>query len=161
MKKDFLVELAHLGVTARIRRLGESFLYNIKELYQYANIDIEPSWHLVFLKLEEEKEISMNELSQNLNISKAAITKMIKRMQDKGYVKVISSSSDGRMKMLQLSKKAKERLPEFKLVWDAGRKAIAELLIANESFMESLEKIEIQNEAESFSERAIRIYKNS
>ena len=87
MKKDFLVELAHLGVTARIRRLGESFLYNIKELYQYANIDIEPSWHLVFLKLEEKKEISMNELSQNLNISKAAITKMIKRMQDKGYVK--------------------------------------------------------------------------
>lgn len=160
MEKDFLIKLEYLGVTARIKRLSESLFYSIKELYKYANIDIEPSWHLVLLILKEEKEISMIELAQALNLSKPAITKMIKKMQDMEYVIVTSSAADSRKKMIVLSDKAKDRLPEFERIWSAGQQAVQELLNDNEYFMEALKKFEKENSDQSFSERAIRIYNN-
>lgn len=48
MEIDFLVGLEYLGVTARIKRLSDTFFYSIKELYKQLGITIEPSWHLVF-----------------------------------------------------------------------------------------------------------------
>ena len=160
MEKDFLIKLEYLGVTARIKRLSESLFYSIKELYKYANIDIEPSWHLVLLILKEEKEISMIELAQALNLSKPAITKMIKKMQDMEYVIVTSSAADSRKKIVVLSDKAKDKLPEFGRIWSAGQQAVQELLNDNEYFMEALKKFEKENSDQSFSERAIRIYNN-
>lgn len=57
METDFLVGLEYLGVTARIKRLSDTFFYSIKELYKQLGITIEPSWHLVFLILKDQKNI--------------------------------------------------------------------------------------------------------
>lgn len=160
MERDFLAELKYLGVTARIKRLSESLFYSIKELYKYADIDIEPSWHLVLLILKEEKEISMIELAKALNLSKPAITKMIKKMQEMEYVIITSDSNDSRKKVVKLSEKAKIKLPEFERIWSAGQSAVQELLEDNEHFMEALEKFEKRNLEESFGKRAIKIYSN-
>lgn len=160
MEHDFLKELEYLGVTARIKRLSESLFYSIKELYKYANIEIEPSWHLVILLLKEKKEMSMLEIARALNLSKPAVTKMIKKMQELDYVLITSNSSDSRKKMVQLSEKATRKLPEFERIWKAGQMAVQEILDNNKHFMDALEKFELQNSEQSFGERAIKIYNN-
>lgn len=155
---DYLVELNYLGVPARVKRLSESLFYGIREFYKEVNIDIEPGWHLVFLILKEEKEMSMLELSQSLDISKPAITKMIKKMERMEYIVISADSSDSRKKMVKLSEKSRKRLPEFERVWAAGQLSVQALLAGNEYFFEALEKFEQANVDLSFKELAVKNY---
>ena len=48
MENDFLGELKYLGITARLKRLSDNISTNIKELYKEKDLDIKPSWHLIF-----------------------------------------------------------------------------------------------------------------
>lgn len=155
---DYLAQLNYLGVPARVKRLSEALFYGIREFYKQVNIDIEPGWHLVFLILKEQREMSMFELSQSLDISKPAITKMIKKMKDMQYIEISADSSDSRKKMVRLSEKSRKRLPEFERVWTAGQRSVQALLEGNEYFFEALEKFEQANAELSFKELAIKNY---
>lgn len=161
MEKDFLKDLGYLGVAARIKRLSESLFYSIKDFYKHANIDIEPSWHLVLLILKDNREVSMLELAKTLNLSKPAITKMIKKMEQLDYVNIAPHALDNRKKMVRLSEKAKEKLPELQEIWNAGSLAVATLLDGNSQFMSSLEKLENASNMQSFGDRAIKMHNNN
>ncbi len=156
MENDFLQQLSFLGVTARIKRLNESLTYGIKDLYRQVNVDIEPSWHLVFLVLKEHRRISMKELAGLCHISQPAITKMIKKMHQKRYIHIVRDNQDLRKKQLSLTKKALSELPKFESIWQAGYLAIAEMLNGNPRFMESLAKLEAQNAQKGFKTRALQ-----
>lgn len=160
MERDFLKELEFLGVTARIKRLSDSLFYNIKELYMAEGIDIEPSWHLVLLILKREEEVSMIELARMLNLSKPAVTKMIKKMQQMDYVTIIPDETDSRKKIISLSEKAKEELPKFERIWDAGQRSVQQILDGNPHFMDALAKFEEMHSEQSFCERAIKNLEN-
>ncbi|MBT33425.1 MAG: hypothetical protein CMO01_27500 [Thalassobius sp.] len=155
MNQDFLRELEFLGVTARIKRLSDSLFYSIKELYAIEGIDIEPSWHLVFLILKEEEKISMIELARKLNISKPALTKMINKMAQKEYVAIQPDETDNRKKLVCLSEKAHNMLPKFERVWDAGQKAVQQMLEDNAHFMSALKEFEKQHFEKSFKDRVV------
>ncbi|NJO92747.1 MAG: MarR family transcriptional regulator [Chloroflexia bacterium] len=156
MEQDFLKDLEFLGVTARIKRLSDSLFYSIKELYNSQNIDIEPSWHLVLLILKEKEKISMMEMAEMLNLSKPAVTKLITKMQQMRYVIIVSDKNDARKKMLELSEKAKHKLPRFEKIWEAGQKAVQQILEGNPHFMEALSEFERKHSEESFSKRATK-----
>ena len=154
MKNDFLKDLEYLGVTARIKRLSDSLTANIKELYKDNHVTIEPSWHLIFLILKETDGCSMVEIAEALRLSQPALTKMVNRMKNKGYLKVVKSSIDKRKKILQLTPKAIEQLPLFEKIWSAGINSVKEILADNQKFFSTLEKFEDKVREKSFSERA-------
>lgn len=156
MTKDFLNDLEYLGVTARIKRLSDSLHYSMKELYATQGIDIEPSWHLIFIILKKNKSMSFVELAEKLNISKPALTKMISRMLGKGYINILGDTSDNRKKMVSLSDKAISSLPMFEKVWEAGQKAVQDMLAKNQHFLGSLSKFESKHSKLSFSDRALK-----
>ncbi|RPG37984.1 MAG: MarR family transcriptional regulator [Muricauda sp. TMED12] len=156
MEPDYLKTLEYLGMTARVKRLSDNLFYSIRKLYQEMDIDIEPSWHLVFLILKEHGEVGMLDFANILNLSKPAVTKMIRKMEDMGYVQMGSDPSDSRRKLVSLSPKAKQRLPQFESVWDAGQLAVRQLLETNPHFMGALELLEQQLEEENFCDRAIK-----
>ena len=156
MEYDFLKSLEYLGITARIKRLSDNLASGIKDLYKENNFDIEPSWHLIFLYLKENKQSTMSELATAFHYSQPATTKMITRMKAKGYIDVKSDSSDSRKKILLLSTRAKKMLPKFEKVWDAGQKSVQEILKANTKFIADLEQFENEIKNESFKERATR-----
>ncbi|HPG06416.1 MAG: MarR family transcriptional regulator [Saprospiraceae bacterium] len=158
MEIDFLVGLEYLGVTARIKRLSDTFFYSIKELYKQLGITIEPSWHLVFLILKDQKKISMFDLAKRLHLSRPAITKMIKKMAELDYVLIASDQSDSRKKMVVLSEKAQNNLVTFERVWNAGQLAVQAMLQDNPHFLSCLEKLEKQQREFSFDERTLQIY---
>ena len=155
MENDFLKDLGFLGVTARLKRLSDKLSYSIKELYSENLIDIEPSWHLVFLLLKKKKQSTMTEIAESLHLSQPAMTKMINRMSKKNYIEVIRDSNDKRKKILQLSSKAKRELPRFEVIWAAGENSIREILKANLAFLDSLAEFEEQIDSKSFKDRAL------
>ena len=155
MEKDFLRELEYLGITARLKRMSDSLSYSIRELYKFEAVDIEPSWHLVFLYLKKHKTRTMTELSEALHISQPAIVKMINKMKKRGYLEVIKDSQDNRKKQLQLSKKAQNALPKFERIWSAGQQSIKDMLKMNDEFLITLEKFEREIERKNFKDRTL------
>ncbi len=155
MKKDLLRELGHLGVTARLKRLSDSISYSIRKLYEAKGFDIEPSWHLLFLMLEQNGTTTMTEIADAMQYSQAAITKIIKKMVKKGYVELSTDDADQRRKLIQLTPQAKRKLPQFKAVWQAGQAVIAEMLAGNEAFLIGLTHFENQQDQSEFSDRVL------
>lgn len=155
MERDFLKELEFLGVTARLKRLSDNLSYSIKELYKQNEMDIEPSWHLVILILKQKGSSTMSEIAELLQLSQAAATKMLNKMTQKGYLDTVKDTKDSRKKMIQLSDKAKQELPKFEKVWNAGQKSIRDILNSNTAFLDNLAKFEQEVKVESFQSRAM------
>lgn len=156
MKDDFVKNLGYLGVTARLKRLTDNITYSIKELYKEEQCDLEPSWHLVFLYLIEKEHCSMTELAEALQVTTPAILKVCNKMEQKGYVNVLIHPEDNRRKVIRLTDKAKQSLPELNEIWQAGQKAIEEILGSNTHFLDSLEQFENSISENGFKERARR-----
>ena len=53
MEEDFLIEMDYAGLTARLKRLSDAFVYSTKEFYKSIDLDIEPNWHMIFLILQK------------------------------------------------------------------------------------------------------------
>lgn len=72
------------------------------------------------LEENEGKDVCQKDLEQELNISKAAISGVIKTMVKKGIVERIHSSTDGRKNKIVLSQQSKEiyqeKLKQFKIL---------------------------------------------
>ncbi len=155
MNNDFLKELGYLGLIARLKRLSDSMLYSIRDLYKLEDIDIEPNWHLVFLILKKHKTRTMSEIAESFHLSQPAIVKIINKMKKKGYIDIIQDTHDNRKRQLQLSQKSISKLPKFEKIWHAGQQSIKEMLEANQEFLNLLENFEQQIEDKSFKERVL------
>lgn len=153
MEKDFLKELEYLGITARLKRLSDSMSYSIKSLYKKEGLDIEPSWHLVMLYLKKHETATMKDIAEAFNYSQPAITKMMKKMVNRGFLLLESDATDARKKKISLSPKAQQELPQFEIIWQAGQNAIRNMLLENEGFLLALEQMEMANQQASFEER--------
>ncbi|MDW3646378.1 MAG: MarR family transcriptional regulator [Bacteroidia bacterium] len=153
MEKDFLKELEYLGITARLKRLSDAMSYSIKNLYKEEGLDIEPSWHLILLYLKEHSSASMSEVAEAFNYSQPAITKMIRKIVQRGYLLLKSDPQDSRKKLIRLSEKAHAELPRFERVWEAGQNAIRKMLVENEDFLLALDQLEREHQKASFQER--------
>lgn len=153
VQEDFLKSLELLGVTARLKRLSDALTANIKELYREQGADIEPSWHAVLLYLRE-RTATQSEIANALRLSQPAMTKMIQRMTAKGYLEVLDDDEDGRKNIVRLTRLARRRLPALEKIWQAGRRAVAEILRGNMDFLRHLEAIETKFNRADFLQRA-------
>ena len=159
MDKDFLQSLKYKGFTARIKRLGDSMLYDSIRYYANSELDIEPNWHIVFLLLKEEKELTVTEIAKRLKFSHPAIIKIIKKMKEKGYLDSLAHRSDNRKTILRLSDKGLNYLPIFEKRWNAFEVLIKE--IVDEEFLAKLAEIENKLYEQSIAERYAEKTKNN
>ena len=155
MNDDFLKDLEHLGLIARLKRLSDAMLYSIRELYRLKGLDIEPNWHFVFLILKKHKTRTMSEMAEAFHLSQPAVVKIINKMKAKGYIDIIADTKDNRKRQLQLSAKAKRLLPYFETIWNSGQLSIQQMLEGDRSFLDTLTSLEEQLETLNFKERVL------
>lgn len=140
MKDDFLKELQFVGFTARMKRISDSLMYDARKIYEDLNIGIEPNWHLIFLLLKTEGQLTVTEIAQKLGFSHPAIIKIIKKMKEKGYIESITDRNDSRKQLLQLSEKSIKELPLFEKEWRAIEQIIED--IVDLEFLQKLSDVE-------------------
>ncbi len=128
MEKDFLNSLASAGYTARIKRISDSLMYDARRVYAEIDLDIEPNWHLIFLLLKQEKTLSVTEIADVLGFSHPAIIKIVKKMKAKGYLDSRTDPNDSRKQLMELSSKAKQKLPEFEKEWNHIKTVIENII---------------------------------
>lgn len=154
MKKDFLNELEFVGFTARIKRISDVLMYDARKVYEDLQIGIEPNWHLIFLLLKKNKQLTVTEIAHHLKFSHPAVIKIVKKMKAKGYIEAITDVKDSRRQLLQLTEKSKEALPIFEKEWDKIEIIIQEFV--DVEFLDKLNKIEDKLQEKGLFER----YKN-
>jgi DNA-binding MarR family transcriptional regulator len=111
--------LGFLVLGSRLRRLSEAFLSEITRAYQNEGIDFEASWFPVFYLLSEHGELSIKELSEQIEVSHPAASQLVAGLKNKGLVTTKVSASDGRKQLVTLTTKGQALLEQVKPVWDA------------------------------------------
>ena len=123
--------LGFLVLGSRLRRLSEVYLSEIKQAYAGEGIDFDASWFPVFYLLSESKELSIKELSEQIEVSHPAASQLITTLKNKGLVNTRTAKDDGRKQLVSLTKAGLALLQKVKPVWGAIKLSMDELVNSN------------------------------
>jgi DNA-binding MarR family transcriptional regulator len=125
---NFYKDLGFLVFGSRLKRLGDTFISDVNRIYKDHKISFDASWFPVFYILSQKKEISIKEISDELNVSHSAISQLISNLQQKGLIRSVVSKKDARHKAITFTAKGEKLLQKIKPVWNALEKAMKELV---------------------------------
>ena len=154
MDKDFLTELGFLGFVTRLKRISDQMLHDGRALYKHLGMDIEPNWYVVFKLLERRGEATVGEIAETIGFSHPSVISILNRMEKAGYLKSRTCDDDSRRRILALSEKAREKLPEFENIWAAGVAGTKNLL-SDVKALEFLDLLESRISEKGFRDRTL------
>lgn len=117
---DFLSELGLNAVVTRLKRASDAMLHDGKRMYKELEMDIEPNWFAIFKLLRKHGSLSITEIADQIGLSHPSVISIVNKMIKAGYLSESRSADDNRRRILTLTPKAEEKMPEFETVWDAG-----------------------------------------
>ncbi|WP_026895370.1 MarR family winged helix-turn-helix transcriptional regulator [Clostridiisalibacter paucivorans] len=101
-----------------------SILYRQFQIYinnELKDLDIKSGEYIYLIKLYEDQELTQEDLAKIYYIDKAAITRSIKGLEDKGYIKRTRNERDKRSYSIKVTEKAlrvKKRIYNALKDWD-------------------------------------------
>ncbi len=126
MERDFARELGYLGFTMRLKRISDAMMHEGRRLYNELGVDIEPNWYIAFKMLKSRGPMSVTEIADSSRVAHPSVIKVINKMIDAGYLVSYKDEDDSRKRLVDLSAKAKKKLPEFEKIWEAGEQVVEE-----------------------------------
>ena len=153
---NFYEELGYLVLGSRMRRLSEAFLSEINKTYQIAGINFDASWFPIFYLLSNKESISIKDLSDATGVSHPAASQLVANLKNKKLLKTTTSSTDGRLQLVQLTKQGRALLEQIMPVWDALKLTMEELVHQDpesEHLLAALTALEKSFRAASLSEK--------
>ncbi|WP_156774392.1 MarR family winged helix-turn-helix transcriptional regulator [Alkaliphilus oremlandii] len=101
-----------------------SILYRQFQIFinkELKDLEITSGEYIYLIKLYENKELTQEDLAEIYYIDKAAITRSLRSLEDKGYIKRIKNPRDKRYYSIQVTEKAlkvKDRIYNALKTWD-------------------------------------------
>ncbi|MBL4708639.1 MAG: winged helix-turn-helix transcriptional regulator [Flavobacteriales bacterium] len=154
MENDFIKELGYLGFATRLKRLSDMLLQDGRRMYQNLDVDIEPNWYLIFKLLSKHKQLGVTEIAQHLQLAHPSIITITNKMEKAGYLLSIRSKADSRKRVLSLSEKAIDKLPEYEIIWQAGIKSVKDAL-DDLNILNTLDELEKRFSKSGFQSRTL------
>jgi len=155
---DFIKELGYLAIATRMKRLTEQFMRGAIEVYQSFNIDFEPRWFALFYLLHsQELSLSISEIAQSLKMSHPAVIQTSQMLVKKELVESKQDDEDRRVRRLKLTDKGKQMASALEPIWNDFEIATARMFDgAGIDILDVVERIEVELDKESISERIIK-----
>lgn len=125
---DILAHLGPLAFVSRMRRLGDQINTQAANVYQQYGLDFDPKCFPVFWSLAELGPIAVTELAEKLGFSHPAIIQIARQLETEGLIRSGKSDTDKRKRILCLSEKGEQLLPEFRKVWEYIRSVNEEMI---------------------------------
>lgn len=161
MNEDFLKELGTISFVTRLKRISDAMLHDGRRLYKKLGYDIEPNWFVIFKLLEKHEELTVTEIADRIGFAHPSVIAIVNKMLKAGYVAEKKSPLDSRKRILSLTAKAKDKMPEFEKVWDAGTAGVKRMLETTDAFA-FLETLENKIGEQGFKTRTLKeLEKNS
>ncbi|WNH10318.1 MarR family winged helix-turn-helix transcriptional regulator [Thalassobellus suaedae] len=158
MERDFIKELGYKSLDNRLKRISDRMSHDTRKFFKQINIDVEPSWHLVFKLLREENMLTMVEIAEQLGYTHPSMVVMLKKMTSKGYIMSERDALDKRKQNIKLTQKSIDLLPELEHIWNSCEDAIYKMLKEDLSILKYLDDIEASLKSIPFNERFYNEY---
>ena len=124
---SFYESLGFLVFGSRLRRLSETFLADINEVYKAHHLTFDASWFPVFYILSRKQTVSIRDISDELGVSHSAVSQLISSLQQKGLIKSTADASDARKKVVAFTAKGARLQEKIAPIWDALDTAMQDL----------------------------------
>ncbi len=161
MERDFIKDLGYRALDNRLKRISDRMTHDTRKFFKQIQLDIEPSWHLVFKLLKENETLTMVEIADQLGYSHPSMVVMLKKMTAKGYITSERDPEDKRKQNLSLTQRSRDLLPELEHLWQACEDAIYLMLNKDLSIIKYLDQIEASLKAIPINERFYKEYEKT
>lgn len=155
MDEDFLRELGTISFVTRLKRVSDAMLHDGRRMYKHLGYDIEPNWFVIFKLLEKHKELTVTEIAERIGFAHPSVIAIVNKMLKSGYVAEKKSPLDSRKRILTLTAKAENKMPEFQRVWDARTAGVKRMLETTDAFA-FLETLENKINEQGFKNRTLK-----
>lgn len=124
---NLVKQLGEVAFGTRLRLLTERFMQDGAKVYSSQNVDFEPRWFIMYYLLSKKSPLSISEITAEIGYTQPAVTQIANLMEKKGIIKVVKDKGDTRKKLLVLSTKGKELLPQLEPIWKGFELAVKEI----------------------------------
>ncbi|WP_274474514.1 MarR family winged helix-turn-helix transcriptional regulator [Mangrovimonas aestuarii] len=142
MARDFIKELGYKALDNRLKRISDKMIHDTRKFFKQIDIDVEPSWHLVFKLLKKNEILTMVEIAEELGYTHPSTVAMLKKMTSKGYIVSEKDTNDKRKQNIKLTQKSLDLIPELERIWNSCEHAIYLMLNEDLSIINHLDNIE-------------------
>lgn len=153
-QNDFVKELDYLGFTMRLKRISDSLIHGGRKLYSALDVDIEPNWYVIFKLLKSRGGLTVTEIADSIMMAHPSVITITNKMMDKGYLISEKDPTDSRKRVLDLSDRSVNMLPQFEKIWEAGENGIEEALEGLDA-LNFLTELENRFTEQGFDERTL------
>jgi len=141
---DILKERSALFLGSRLKRLAERMQGDVISVAAGAGLDIQPSQYSLLATLDRYGPQTIGELTQAMELSQPAITRMAAKLAEMGLVTIDRLHKDQRHKTVSLTETGVADVERSKLyVWPQVEAAVSEMLAGLEGpFLDQVAAIE-------------------
>lgn len=146
----------NLGFLVFGSRLSEYFIIEINKVYQEKEFSFDASWFPIFFILSKKNELSIVDISKDLQTSHSAVSQLIHNLRKKELVVLVQAKNDGRKQLVTLTKTGEQLLSDIQPIWQEISNTMESLAIENSlvaHLLPAITEIEMIFKEEALSKR--------
>jgi MarR family transcriptional regulator, repressor for mepA len=137
-KPGIIDELGELALSTRLMRLSEWTRKDVTKIYKEYGIAFESKWFPVLYILRRKTPLSVVGLAEELGYSHPSVIALVREMEQHKLVRSVTSKTDGRKRMLELTPKALEWEKKMQPLWDRMRIVAGEIYNNGSSLLRAI-----------------------
>lgn len=154
---DSFKQFGEIALGSRLKRLSDYMMKETQLIYDKYAIDFDPYLFPTFRIISLKNGVTNTEITESLQVTQPATTQAINKLISKKLVLLKNDKSDGRKKIVHLSKKGEELVRKTSSIWKCIEETIKEATTQNStSLVEHLTLVENKFEQQKFSDRIIQ-----
>jgi DNA-binding MarR family transcriptional regulator/GNAT superfamily N-acetyltransferase len=127
--RDVVTERSHLFLGSRLKRLAERMQADVVKVGERIGLPIQPSQYPLLATLDLDGPATIGELTEAMQLSQPAITRMVGKLVDLGFVEVSRRGRDQRQKTVSLTADGEVAMERAKAVlWPQIEEAVTNML---------------------------------
>lgn len=159
---DSFKKFGEIAIGSRLKRLSDYMMKETQLVYDAYNIDFDPFLFPTFKIIISKNGVTNTEITESLQVTQPATTQAVNKLISKKLIILKNDKSDGRKKIIHLSKKGKELVQKTTPIWKCIEETIKEITTQNStSLVEHITLIEEKFEQQKFSDTIIKRYEQN
>jgi len=143
-----------MALGSRLRRLGECFGNEAKQVYSMYGVELDVRWFPVFYMLTQQDQLAITQLAEDVGQTHPAVSQVVREMQKQEIVEANKCAEDARINRVSLTAKGRKIAEQVYQQSEDTDEVVQELLqAAGVDLWTALQAVEDELERHSFFER--------
>jgi len=112
-----LNQLGVLTLGTRFRRLTDLIYNQSDEIYRRSGLDFQTSWFPIMFLLADKEAVSVTEMAVEMRQTHSAVSQLVKKLINKGYIERFKDESDQRRSDLVLTDAGADLIVRLQPIW--------------------------------------------